>query len=155
MSSGDITDVTAHPTRAWATQQARNLSTQLDTRMESLRFVLRDRDAKYDQSFDAVFEAEDMDVLRGSYEHREAPARALSTPDRHGSGKLGWVDPHGDSGAPGARSSDRVTGPYGRRAGSWALAREPARRVHRLPYLTGRSRRRTGGPCRSNPSPAA
>jgi putative transposase len=25
--------------------------------------VLRDRDATYDQSFDAVFEAEDMDVL--------------------------------------------------------------------------------------------
>jgi transposase InsO family protein len=58
-----ITGVTAHPTRAWATQQARNLADQLDTRMESLRFVLRDRDAKYDPSFDAVFEAEYMDVL--------------------------------------------------------------------------------------------
>jgi putative transposase len=58
-----ITGVTAHPTRAWATQQARNLTDQLDTRMESLRFVLRDRDTKYDQSFDAVFEAEDMNVL--------------------------------------------------------------------------------------------
>jgi putative transposase len=58
-----FTDVTAHPTRAWATQQARNLCDQLDSRMESLRFVLRDRDAKYDPSFDAVFEAEDMDVL--------------------------------------------------------------------------------------------
>ncbi|MCX4902608.1 integrase core domain-containing protein [Streptomyces sp. NBC_00892] len=58
-----ITGVTARPTRAWATQQARNLADQLDTRMESLRFVLRDRDAKYDQSFDAVFEAEDMEVL--------------------------------------------------------------------------------------------
>jgi hypothetical protein len=31
--------------------------------MGSLRFVLRDRDAKYDHSFDAVFAAEDMDVL--------------------------------------------------------------------------------------------
>lgn len=58
-----ITGVTAHPTRAWATQQARNLADQLDTRMKSLRFVLRDHDAKYDPSFDAVFEAEDMDVL--------------------------------------------------------------------------------------------
>ncbi|WP_406378652.1 hypothetical protein [Streptomyces sp. NBC_01618] len=38
-----ITGVTARPTRAWATQQARNLADQLDTRMESLRFVLRDR----------------------------------------------------------------------------------------------------------------
>ncbi|MEV6057043.1 integrase core domain-containing protein [Streptomyces sp. NPDC052107] len=58
-----ITGVTTHPTRTWATQQARNLSAQLDTRMESLRFVLHDRDAKYAPSFDAVFEAEDMDVL--------------------------------------------------------------------------------------------
>ncbi|MFF2060222.1 hypothetical protein ACFVWZ_00200 [Streptomyces sp. NPDC058200] len=58
-----ITGITAHPTRAWAKQRARNLTDQLDTRMESLRFVLRDRDTKYDQSFDAAFEAEDMNVL--------------------------------------------------------------------------------------------
>ncbi|MGI5134322.1 integrase core domain-containing protein [Streptomyces sp. CA-106110] len=58
-----LTGVTAHPTRARVTHQARNLADQLDTRMESLRFALRDRDAKYDPSFDAVFEAEDMDVL--------------------------------------------------------------------------------------------
>ncbi|MFF0732944.1 hypothetical protein ACFYVK_15145 [Streptomyces chartreusis] len=36
-------------------------------------------------------------LLRGSYEHGEALARALSTLDRHGSGKLGWVDPYGDT----------------------------------------------------------
>ncbi|MEH0421959.1 hypothetical protein [Streptomyces sp. B21-083] len=35
--------------------------------------------------------------LRGSYEHGEALARALSALDRHGSGKLGWVDPYGDT----------------------------------------------------------
>jgi hypothetical protein len=58
-----ITCVTAHPTRAWAMQKARNLADQLDTHMESPRFVVRDRATKYDQSFDAVFEAEDMNVL--------------------------------------------------------------------------------------------
>jgi hypothetical protein len=36
-------------------------------------------------------------LLRGSYEHGESLARALSTLDRHGSGKLGWVDPYGDT----------------------------------------------------------
>jgi hypothetical protein len=36
-------------------------------------------------------------LLRGSYQHGEALARALSRLDRHGSGKLGWVDPYGDT----------------------------------------------------------
>jgi hypothetical protein len=36
-------------------------------------------------------------LLRGSYQHGEVLARALSTLDRHGSGKLGWVDPYGDT----------------------------------------------------------
>jgi hypothetical protein len=35
-------------------------------------------------------------LLRGSYEHGEALARALSTLD-NSSGKLGWVDPYGDT----------------------------------------------------------
>jgi transposase InsO family protein len=58
-----ITGVTTHPTGQWASQQARNLATDLGARMESLRFVLRDRDTKYTESFDAVFRSEDMDVL--------------------------------------------------------------------------------------------
>ncbi|MET8646782.1 hypothetical protein ACWEQ2_31760 [Streptomyces sp. NPDC004096] len=36
-------------------------------------------------------------LLRGSYQHGEALARSLSTLDRHGPGKLGWVDPYGDT----------------------------------------------------------
>ncbi|MFE7713078.1 integrase core domain-containing protein [Streptomyces sp. NPDC057486] len=58
-----ITGITAHPTAQWATQQARNLTADLGARLESLRFVLRDRDSKYTDSFDAAFEAEDMDLL--------------------------------------------------------------------------------------------
>ncbi len=41
-----------------------NLAAELDTRTEALRFLLRDRDGKYGVSFDAVFEAEDMNVIK-------------------------------------------------------------------------------------------
>ncbi|MEU1696254.1 hypothetical protein ABZ590_33940, partial [Streptomyces hirsutus] len=44
-------------------QQARNLAVEPGPRPESPRFLLRDRDAQYTDSFDAVFEAEGMDVL--------------------------------------------------------------------------------------------
>jgi putative transposase len=58
-----LAGVTAHPTAQWNTQQARNLATALDRRMDSLRFPLRDRDSKYTIAFDAVFEADDVEIL--------------------------------------------------------------------------------------------
>jgi putative transposase len=58
-----ITGVTQHPTQAWTTQQARNLTTDASARLSALRFLLRDRDTKYSTAFDAAFRAEDMDVL--------------------------------------------------------------------------------------------
>jgi putative transposase len=58
-----VTGVTTHPTQAWTVQQARNLAADIGTRMESLRFLLRDRDGKYGKTFDTVFEAEELRVI--------------------------------------------------------------------------------------------
>ncbi|WP_329493904.1 integrase [Kitasatospora herbaricolor] len=61
-----IAGITARPTQYWAVQQARNMAADLGRRTESLRFLLRDRDGKYGQTFDAVFEAEEMEILKSA-----------------------------------------------------------------------------------------
>jgi transposase len=61
-----ITGVTTHPTQAWTVQQARNLTADLGHRLESLHFLLRDRDGKYGHAFDAVFHADDLHVIKSA-----------------------------------------------------------------------------------------
>jgi hypothetical protein len=58
-----LAGVTANPNGAWVAQQARNLLLVLGERGRQVRFVLRDRDAKFCRSFDAVFRAEGGEVL--------------------------------------------------------------------------------------------
>ncbi|MGW5866561.1 integrase [Streptomyces sp. NPDC055239] len=55
--------VTAHPTGSCAVQQARELLTALDDRVDRVRFLVRDRDAKFTEAFDAVFASETIQVL--------------------------------------------------------------------------------------------
>ena len=59
-----IAGVTAHPTEPWTVQQARNPAIEMGLQADSLRFLLRDRDAKYTESFDAVFAADDIQAVR-------------------------------------------------------------------------------------------
>jgi hypothetical protein len=54
---------TTSPTGPWVAQQARNLMLDLGERAARLRFLIRDRDAKYTGMFDAVFDAGGVDVL--------------------------------------------------------------------------------------------
>jgi putative transposase len=59
-----VAGVTANPDSAWVTQQARNAVMDLDDRGVSIRFLLRDHDAKFSRGFDEVFGSEGGQVLR-------------------------------------------------------------------------------------------
>jgi putative transposase len=56
--------VTRHPTGDWVTQQARNLVMALDEAGQPMKFLVRDRDAKFTRPFDDVFAATGIRVLK-------------------------------------------------------------------------------------------
>jgi putative transposase len=55
--------VTARPNGAWAVQQARNLAMDLGDRLDTLRFLIHDRDPLFTAAFDEVFKAERLRII--------------------------------------------------------------------------------------------
>jgi putative transposase len=68
--------VTANPDGGWVTQQARNLLLVLEERGRRVRFLLRDRDAKFPRSFDDVVRSEGGEVLVTPVRAQQANADA-------------------------------------------------------------------------------
>jgi hypothetical protein len=58
-----ILGATAHPTADWVTQAARNLVTDLQDAGATVTHLIRNRDSKFTRAFDAVLEAEGIEVV--------------------------------------------------------------------------------------------
>jgi putative transposase len=67
---------TAHPTSAWVAQQARQLVWTLDDKGRARRFLIHDRDSKFNAIFNTVFQAEGTTILLTPYRAPNANAFA-------------------------------------------------------------------------------
>jgi transposase InsO family protein len=67
---------TRRPTAAWVTQQARHISWELQDGAPPMRFLIRDRDAKFTAAFDTIFAAEGVTIIRTPYQAPKANAFA-------------------------------------------------------------------------------
>jgi putative transposase len=63
---------TANPSAPWVTQQARQLTWTLAERSESVRFLIRNRDQKFTESFDEVFRTEEIEIIRAPFRAPQA-----------------------------------------------------------------------------------
>lgn len=141
-----VTGMTRHPTGAWVAQQARNLLIDLDQRADSLRFLLRDRDAKFTAAFDTVFTAAGITVIKTPPQtpranafaerwvgtvRRECTDRMLIAGERHLAAVLSEYTAHYNQHRPHRSLGQRPPAP---RCGVTDLAVD---RVRRRPILGG------------------
>ena len=61
-----IRGATGHPVQPWVVQQARNLLMDLEDAGTRAKFVLHDRDASFTATFDSVFQAAGIRVIRSA-----------------------------------------------------------------------------------------
>jgi transposase InsO family protein len=61
-----ILGATEHPVQSWVVQQARDLLMGLEDAGTRAKFVLRDRDASFTATFDSVFQAAGIRVIRSA-----------------------------------------------------------------------------------------
>jgi transposase InsO family protein len=67
---------TAHPTGEWVTQQARQMSWELQDRKEPISYLIHDHDKKFLLAFDTVFESEGVEIVDIPYQAPNANAFA-------------------------------------------------------------------------------
>jgi len=63
---------TAHPDRDWAMQQTRQVAWTFAERTAPVRFLIRDRDRKFTDGFDAVFQTQGTRIPRTPFQAPEA-----------------------------------------------------------------------------------
>ena len=67
-----VAGCTPNPSAPWVTQQARQLTWTLAERPESFRFLIRDRDQKFTDSFDDVFRSNGLEIIRTPFRAPQA-----------------------------------------------------------------------------------
>lgn len=71
-----LAGITVHPAGEWVTQQARNLLMDLEGRVDAVKFLIRDRDAKFTAAFDAVLAAAGVRTIKSPVQAPRANAIA-------------------------------------------------------------------------------
>ena len=59
-----LAGITANPNAGWVTQQARQVVWELSESKADIRYLIRDRDSKFTQEFDTVFQSEGTQIIQ-------------------------------------------------------------------------------------------